>query len=353
MKLNQIIKLRYSGRDAVSLCQKIRKHAYFGRLNVAKEDSGMDITEYVKTSRFTFKEFAYRYLANIQPFGLFCIRTGWMANYLIDTIHKDGFIIEVIDTGGGDLNVSFSSNHILVNGTKPVFKCSRNQLCAVIVDIAEPLKNHEYKISYTVPYGLMKLEITGKTIFYKNGIALVRYKDIEDSCRCEIQDIYKDIRNYSYFTDQTNSMVRVRMDNQRFKRISLPDGLVKGIRPGELESMSIGGMPENYIHFLIDIYPMFKDRTILCYITGLADEILMEMPNFRIDEMRRALKFRSGHGSNELYRKIMNEELPSLDVDDFYKIDTVFDTEDMQFATEAELGDFARESMNAAKVSAG
>ena len=286
---NTNIDLDYYGKDCIKVCKRIRQYAISGNLIIDtrqhKSNKGKNthLFKLISACGLDLKAFIQGYLSVIQPYTLTRFmkeRTPDKSIWLSDIGYNIAFIIKINESDKSKpLVVSFHESNIDNVFTK-AGKDFSDKLCAVLVDKVIKLDNG-YSVDYLVQRGFLRYNIHSATKYYSNGVAIVNYSDIKTLFNDTIQLIFEQLK--SNYLDSRNDVIERKYD---IRNISF---------------MSIGYSLVNNIYLLIDLYAFYTDsksRTVLIEITK---NMIEEMPDYRLNELKLALKDRFLGSNNKLY----------------------------------------------------
>ena len=160
--------------------------------------------------------------------------------------------------------------------------------CAVFVQNARLVEDNLYYVSYHVQRGFLRYTICSYTRSYRDSLALVKYEDI--------------VKVFDKVVDSIlDNMIEVYLD----KSVDEVQSFTLGDRDySKLSFMSLGYATANNICLMIDLYSQCRNNKERSTLVELATNIMSEMSDIRLEEIKLALSDRYDGSSNKLYLAI-------------------------------------------------
>lgn len=281
-------------------CIRIRELAQDGKLEIqvkshqANNGANINMFKIIEACGLNVKNFINGYISVLQPFSLsdYTDRTNKSPQdnwWVQDSLYKYSMIIKISKKKDNEVYeravVSFHESNI---GGK--YKRVKNEIISreeelravVIVDKAKyNNKTGLYNVEYTIQRGMLRFTVQSKTPFYRNSVAVVAYRDIDNHINSVIDKMIENI--VSEFGE--GSAINV-----DFKR-------------GKLSFISYGHTPVNQVYMMIDTFESANNSERII-ITSVVSEMLNRLSLQCKEELRLALmeKFEA-HKSNEVQIK--------------------------------------------------
>lgn len=253
-------------------------------------------------------EFVRNYLSVIQPFTLAPFQNKRAKNiqnmyYLLELGYRVSIVIKVnYNNPDMPLVVSFHEDNVFGVSKVKSFGYEKNDLCAVLIESIAGKSSIEgrcceyFDVNYIIQHGFVRILKRTKTEYYYNGVALIRFSEIESEYNAMINDVYNDIlRTYTVIGE---TELRGHMDSI--------DSAVRGSSYMDFSIMSLGFCTANHACFLIDAYSKFTDRLTRTHVVEIMGHILGSLDEHRLKELKNALEAKFLDSPNELYSMVIN-----------------------------------------------
>lgn len=286
------IETDYYGQDCVEICRKIRKCAYANHIKFddsAQSSSNLHLFKLAESCEISVKQLILSYLSLLQPYALEQYQKNTDEHiWICDLGYQISVLIKLSSVDSDSpIIVSLQESHIYSRN-----RDLNEKLCAVLIDTA-----HEiccgYSIDFVEQNGLIRGTIHAFTDYYEGGVALIRYS--------YVTSYWKDVLNNRltkltelYYTEQ--------------KSVNVLDMTIVG-DVYNMSFISYGYATVNNICMLLDLYTMFADDgQSKAYISDIAVNILLEVPNKKYEEIADALRVKHDISRNKLLDALLSLE---------------------------------------------
>lgn len=290
--------LNYYGSEFINISKKIRKYAIDNKLEIDerkhKSNNGNNthLFRLINACGISVKSFIRGYLSVLQPYSLSKFQRskelGKSNIWLSDMGYGFALVIKINDSDKNKpLVVSFHESNIHGSFTSGA-KDFSDKLCAVLINEVSEIQDKRYKVKYTIQRGFLRYTCDSITNYYNNGVALVDYRDISSIFDRVIESIFNNIMD-TYKDDNIEDVPALTLGTNTFSHLSF---------------MSLGFNTVNNICLLIDLYSQYTDTRSRVVIIGLTQNILYEVPDYKLIETKSALNDKYINSSNKLYLAI-------------------------------------------------
>lgn len=282
----------YYGQDCIEICRKIRKCAYANHIildDSAHSSRILHLFRLAECCGVSVRQIVLSYLSLLQPYALEHYQK--MTNehiWVCDLGYQVSMLIKLSSVDSDSpIIVSLQESHIY----------SRNidlnkKLCAVLVDTAHEICSG-YSIDFVEQKGLSRGTIHVFTDYYEGGVALIRYS--------YITSYWKDVLN-----NRLSKLTELYYTEQ--KSVNFLDMTIVG-DGDNMSFISYGYATVNNICMLLNLYTMFADDgQSKAYISDIAVNILLEVPNKKYKEIADALRAKYDVKKNKLLDTLLSLE---------------------------------------------
>lgn len=286
--------LDYYGKEFISVCRKIRDYAKSGKIvvdmNRHRSNDGLNVNMFklIEACDISVKDFVTGYLSVIQPYSLqrFMKETNIGANniWICDIGYRVKMVIKLNDSNRNKaVVVSFHESNVFGKYNQGSVDFS-DKLCAVFVDRVEKVDSY-YSVDYTVQRGFLRHSIHSVASYFSNGVALIDYKYIKSRFTETMTYIFDSL--YKVYGEPSGSFV---LRELSFNRLSF---------------MSQGYDTVNNICYLIDLYSMYTDAKSRAVFVDVVNNLVNEVTDEKLSEIRTALVEKYGNFDNKLYKAVI------------------------------------------------
>lgn len=291
---NQNTGIDYHGREFISACRKIRDYAKGGKVVVSMDkhvsNDGLNVNMFklIEACGISVQDFVVGYLSVLQPYSLqkFMANTNIGANniWVSDIGYRIKMVIKLNDS---DMNkpvvVSFHESNIHGKYNQGSVDFS-DKLCAVFIDRVEQVDSY-YSVDYTIQRGFLRHSVHSTSSYFSAGVALVEYKYIKTR--------FTDTMTYVF-----DSLYKVYGDNSN-------PYILKDLSLNRLSFMAQGYDTVNNICYLIDLYSMYTDIKSRTVFVEVVLNLISEVPDERLSNIRTVLIEKYGDFDNKLYLAVI------------------------------------------------
>lgn len=294
VNVSNVSGIDYHGKEFISVCRKIRNYAVSGRVEVEKrrhvsnDGQNVNMFKMIEACGISVDDFVCGYLSVLQPYSLqrFMKEKDIGANniWFCDVGYRIKMVIKINESNKNKpVVVSFHESNIRGNYVHAGVDFS-DKLCAVFVDKVEDVGDY-FSVDYTVQRGFLRHGIHSQSGYFSNGVALIEYKYIKSRFTETMQYVF-------------DSLYRVYGDSQS-------EFVLKDLNVGKLSFMSEGYGTVNNICYLIDLYENYTDVKSRAVFIDVVLNLIDEISDLRLLEIRTALKEKFGNFDNKLYRAVL------------------------------------------------
>lgn len=287
----------YFGKGMILACRRIRNCAYNN--NIILDESEHKSNEGRNTHFFNLiracgiepKDFVRGYLSRLQPY---CLeywkkeKAGEQHIWVCDIGYDVKLLIKVnhVDSNGPVI-ISFHESNLLGVNRKVKGTDFMEKPCAVFVDKVKSNDTH-CRVKYIVQKGFVVYKFSSTILKnkYKDGVALVEYKDISE----EFSDFVK---------STINTLYNIYNENDLYDKVPM-------LKLNQIGFMSFGYTDINNLCMCIDMFKVYHDTQSRLVISNLAEGILKELTYTRQLEVKQALESKYEGSNNALYDMIKN-----------------------------------------------
>ena len=294
---------KINGKDFIKLCREIRRRAIDGKIKVetskhkSNEGRNIHLFEILKFCEYNIKDFVTNYLCHIQPCFLEYVSKTDFRDYELmavnDIAYSTKMLIKIkIDKPEEYLVVSFHESNKRGVGVKGGFNINKIEEDSIVfVDsVNEYTINDEviYRVEYTIQRGFILMQGKSYTSKYSNGCAIIKTRDIRNMLDTNINRLIENIE----------------------KNFGNGDSILLDGQSTDISFVSYGNKDINSICLLADVYSANSgNRRISGIVVSMLDEILRDIPNERLYEIKRLLENKFGKLSEHKLLKAFSNVL--------------------------------------------
>lgn len=288
----------YYGKGFLNICLKIRNYANKGNLIIDKRQhkgnngKNLHLFKMIDACGISVEDFVKGYLSVLQPFSLTYFQESKELSkgniWISDVGYGVKLVIKIDENRETPMVVSFhesNKNGSFMKGRETFF----DKPCAVIVEKVNELPNG-YGVDYCIQRGFIRTTIHSATSEYDNktGVALVDYTKIREHFSDTMELVLKQLTK-TYMDIVEENTVSISIEKHGLESLSF---------------MSIGFATVNNISLLIDLYARYTDTRSRIMLTSITQNLLSEVPEPKLYEIKVALKEKYEGTRNKLYLSI-------------------------------------------------
>ena len=296
---NSLQGIDFYGKEFINVCRRLRtcasKNNFTVDMSRHKSNDGRNthLFKLIEACDIDVRTFIRGYLYNIQPYSLSKFQgsknIGKNNIWLSDMGYGVSLVIKVNNLDRNKpIVLSFHESNVnssYVVGNRDF----SDKLCAVLVEsvVERPMG---YGVDYIVQRGFISHKVHSSTLYFNNGVALVRHTDISVMLDDTMSSLWEKLR-LTYYGEEVDKLPM----------------FVDRLNSGRLSFMSLGFATANNLCLLIDMFAQYTDTNSRRVLSEITMNLLSETPLDRLKQIKVALQEKYSGSRNKLYLAIVQE----------------------------------------------